>query len=1121
MSESAASIDALWVILGAILVFMMQAGFLCLEAGVTRSKNAINVAMKNVCDFAVAMLVFWCLGFGIMFGSSQSGWFGATFFFPEFDGDSAYWLAVFFLFQVMFCATAATIVSGAVAERMPFQSYLFITLIVSGLIYPVFGHWAWGGGYTGEPGWLAALGFVDFAGSTVVHSVGGWVALAAVLRIGPRHGRFVAGQAAKLMPAGNLPMAMLGVLVLFVGWFGFNGGSTLAFDTTVPGVLINTVIAAVAGVMSALLLGWKLRGFAEVLYALNGAIAGLVAITAGAHDLSVGAAVVTGAVGGVLMVWASEWLLRWHIDDAVGAIPAHLVPGIWGTLAVGLFGDAERLGTGLSWLAQCGVQLLGVVVCGLWAFLVSWILFGALGRLLPLRVSAEAEEMGLNMAEHGARTELFELLDTMRQHEERGEIGARVTADPFTEVGQIAASYNRVSAALERAMTRTQVIMRNLRDGMLTWRSDGVLTALNPGAEALFGVAAGDVVGTPVEALIRGRIPAPGQRSELRVRTAEGARSLEIQVSEGASGSEAEFAGMVRDITDRKRIEEQLSRERELALVTLASIGDGVITTDHSGLVTFLNAEAERLTGWTLEAARQLPVGQIYSLIDEASNSYIDNTARQVLASGKAIASLETRLLVARDGNRWPVQDSAAPIRSRSGYTVGAVVVFQDKTLTRELTRKLNHQASHDALTGLVNRREFERRLQAALLDARGFHVLCYLDLDQFKIVNDTCGHMAGDELLRQLSMLLRAKVSETDLLARLGGDEFGIVFFECELSEAERVAESIREAIDDFRFSWEGRTFSLGVSIGLVALDVGRSVVLSEALSTADAACYAAKEAGRNRVHVYQPDDRQLLDRHGELQWVPRLQAALDQDRLRLFAQSIASVANPAVIRHHEILVRLEEKGRLYAPGSFMPSAERYNLIVRIDRWVVRNTLAWLSDRYRHKASDDIDTWSVNLSGASLSDERFCEELALWVKQAALPAGTLCFEITESAAIAQLSTVTRLIRRLQQWGCRFALDDFGAGLSSFAYLKQLPVNYLKIDGAFIKDIDTDPINRAMVEAINTVGHTMGLKTIAEFVETPEIMAQLSRLGVDFAQGYLIDRPQPLETLSDVRVMPR
>ncbi|GHB15876.1 ammonium transporter [Salinicola rhizosphaerae] len=1120
MSHAVPTIDALWVILSAILVFTMQAGFLCLEAGVTRSKNAINVAMKNVCDFAVAMLVFWCVGFGVMFGASQHGWFGGSFFLPEFEASSGFWLAVFFLFQVMFCATAATIVSGAVAERMPFQAYLVITLLVSGLIYPVFGHWAWGGAYTGNGGWLASLGFIDFAGSTVVHSVGGWVALAAVLRIGPRRGRFVPGQPATLMPAGDLPLAMLGVLVLFIGWFGFNGGSTLAFDDSVPGVLINTVIAAVAGVMSALMLGWRLRGFAEVLYALNGAIAGLVAITAGAHELTISAALVTGAIGGVLMVWASELLLRWRIDDAVGAIPAHLIPGIWGTLAVGLFGDPERLGTGLGWAAQCGIQLLGVVVCAIWAFGLSWLLFGGLGRLMPLRVSAEAEEMGLNMAEHGARTELFELLEAMRQHEECGEIGGRVEADAFTEVGQIAASYNRVSAALERAMAKTQVILRNLRDGMLTWRADGVLTALNPGAETLFSVTAAEAVGAPVESLIRGPVPLPGQRREVRVRTAQGVRTLEIQVSEGASDSEAEFAGLVRDITDRKRIEEQLNRERDLAQVTLASIGDAVITTDGSGLVTFLNAEAERLTGWGLEAARQAPIGRIYTLVDERTGRRVDNTARQVLASGRPSVTLEGRLLVAHDGSRRPVQDSAAPIRSRSGYTVGAVVVFQDKTHTHELTRQLNHQACHDGLTGLPNRREFERRLQRCLDDDDHRQVVCYLDLDQFKIVNDTCGHTAGDELLRQLAAVLQGRVRERDLVARLGGDEFGIVFHDCTLDEARRVAEGVREVVENFRFVWEGRIFSLGVSMGLVALD-GEIRALSDLLSAADAACYAAKEAGRNRVHVYQPDDRQLLARHGELQWVPRLQAALDQDRLRLYAQPIAPVANPELIQHHEILVRLEEGGKLFAPGSFMAAAERYNLITRVDRWVVRNTLAWLSDTCRRRGDAAVALWSVNLSGASLSDERFCDELVQWVREAALPESTLCFEITESAAIAQLSNVSRLIRRLQRFGCRFALDDFGAGLSSFAYLRQLPVDYLKIDGAFIRDIDSDPINRAMVEAINAVGHTMGLKTIAEFVETDAVLRELAAMGIDFAQGYLLDRPQPLERLPGTRVMPR
>lgn len=1019
----------------------------------------------------------------------------------------------------MFCATAATIVSGAVAERMPFLAYLVLTLFVSTIIYPVFGHWAWGGAYTGDDGWLAAWGFVDFAGSTVVHSAGGWVALAAILAIGPRSGRFIAGEAPRPMPAGNLPVAMLGGLLLFVGWFGFNDGSTLAFDASVPGVLINTVMAAVAGILSGMLVGWRLQRYAEVLYALNGAIAGLVSITAGAHVMSVGASIAIGAVSGVLMVIASELLMRWRIDDAVGAIPAHLVAGAWGTLAVGLFGNLERIGTGLSRGDQIGMQLLGIAVCGIWAFGLTWLVMRGMQRLLPVRVSAEAEDMGLNMAEHGARTELFELLKTMQRHEERGELGGRVAADPFTEVGQIAMRYNRVSVALERAVMRTRTIVHNLRDGVLTWRADGTLTDINPGAETLFGVHAEQAVGQSVEALIRTRAPEPGQRREVRLRDGDSLRILELQVSEGVSDSEAEFAAMVRDITDRKRIEEQLSRERELAMVTLASINDGVITTDGSGCVTFLNAEAERLTGWSLEEARQQPVGRIYTLIDDLTGEPLDNPARQVLSSGRPILGGEGRLLVAHDGTRCPVHDSVAPIRTRSGYTVGVVVVLQDKTQTQALTRELNYQASHDALTGLVNRREFERRLTAALDLPMAKHVLCYLDLDQFKIVNDTCGHIAGDELLRQVTGLLRERVRERDLLARLGGDEFGIVFFDCSVENALSVAEAIRASIDDFRFLWQGRIFSIGVSIGLVELDTHQPCLLSELLSAADAACYAAKEGGRNRVHVYQHDDSTLLDRHGELQWVPRLQAALDEDRLRLYAQPIVAVNRPDERGHHEILVRLREGDRIIAPGTFMPAAERYSLITRIDTWVVRNTLAWLSDRCRHEQNCGL--WSINLSGASLSDERFCGELERWVEQADLPANTLCFEITESAAIAHLTRVTEVIRRLKALGCRFALDDFGAGLSSFAYLKQLPVDFLKIDGAFIKEIDRDPIHRAMVESINSVGHTMGLSTIAEFVTNEAVMAQLRGLGIDYAQGYFIERPQPLECISRVRVMPR
>lgn len=1113
-------LDTLWVLWAAVLVFVMQAGFLCLEAGVTRTKNAINVAMKNLTDFAVALLSFWALGFGLMFGASHLGWWGVDHFaLPLASGD--FRLASIFLFQAMFCATAATIVSGAVAERMAFLGYLVVTAIISLLIYPLFGHWAWGGLLGGTPGWLERLGFVDFAGASVVHSVGGWVALAAILLIGPRRGRFRLGEAPRTLPAGNLPLAMLGVLLLFLGWFGFNGGSTLAFDERVPGILVNTVMGAVSGVLSGMLIGWRLRRYADVLYAMNGAIAGLVAVTAGAHALSVGQALVVGSISGVLMVLSSEWLLKRGIDDVVGAVPAHLAAGIWGTLAVGLLGDPEALGTGHGRLVQVLVQALGVVVCGVWSFGLAWLLLRGIDRALPLRVSEEAERLGLNMAEHGARTELNELLECMREHERRGDLQGRAEADPFTEVGEIATGYNRVAAALEKAMAHTQVVLRNLRDGVVTWRADGILTGLNPGAEQLFGVDADALVGEPLTALIAEGMPAPGERRELRLRNDAGVRYLEIQVSEGAAGSRAEYAGMVRDITERKRLEEQLYRERDLAQVTLASIGDGVITTDASGNVTFLNAEACRLTGWTPEEARGQPISRVYQLVEEESGAWVDNTARRVLASGRAIVASTPHLLVGIDGQRWPVQDSAAPIRSRKGLTVGAVVVFQDVTLTRDLSRKLSHQASHDALTGLANRRAFESRLTELVAASEGSHVLCYLDLDQFKVVNDTCGHMAGDELLRQVSRLLCQHVRSADLLARLGGDEFGILLFDCPADKAGEIAEALRHAIEAFRFSWEGRTFAIGVSIGLVPIGERHGLSLQRALSAADAACYAAKEGGRNRVHQYQPDDSQLLERHGELQWVPRLQAALDADALRLYAQPIVPVRDGLASPIHEILVRLEERGRVVAPGAFLPAAERYNLMPRIDRWVVHNTLAWLTDA--HRGGSLTGMWSINLSGASLSDAQFCRELHEQVTVADLPAGTLCFEITESAAIAQLSTVSEMIVTLKSLGCRFALDDFGAGLSSFGYLKQLPVDFLKIDGHFVRDLHRDPIDRAMVEAINTVGHTLGLETIAEFVENESIMETLCELGVDYAQGYLFGEPVPVTslTVTPVKVMPR
>lgn len=1132
--DNSQSINTLWILVCAGLVFVMQAGFLCLESGLTRNKNSINVAAKNISDFAVAALVFWLLGFGLMFGESLAGWVGGSLFgaLDQLKDDPA--LLAFVLFQIMFCATAATIVSGAVAERMRFGAYLALSAFVSVWVYPVFGHWAWGGLWTGEPGWLGRWGFVDFAGSTVVHSVGGWVSLVAVCMVGARRGRFPPDQAPAVISAGNLPMAMLGTLLLFFGWMGFNGGSALALNATVPGILVNTTLAAVAGCLTGLTLGRIWHGYFEILYIINGMIAGLVAITAGAHAMTGFEAIVIGATGALLMAWAHEKLLAWRIDDAVGAISTHLGAGIWGTLAVGLLGDLTVLNTGNTRLEQIGVQALGVVVCGLWSVAATWVFLRLWSRWGGLRVSEEDERTGLNVAEHGARTELIDLLDAMEAQRISGNLSQRVPTEDYTEVGQVAQAYNRVMEALETATQRTLSIVRDMRDGIVTFTRDGVLTSLNPGAEKLLGVSAHQAVGRPFAQVLRDagyphalgadRLCRPGSKMELRMTRPGGQRVyFEVSVSENHQDAELRFTGAVRDVTERKAVETQLHQERDLAQVTLASIGDGVITTDEAGVIQYINPIAARLTGWPAHQAKGQHITRVYNLQDEATRQTLPNPVREVLKSSQTLPRREHALLLRRDQDSVPVLDTAAPIRSRDGFIIGAVLVFHDVTVTLNLARELTHQATHDALTGIPNRREFERRVSELLSrpDPPGpGHVVCYLDLDQFKVVNDTCGHVAGDELLRQITRLMRGHLRSTDMLARLGGDEFGVLLQSCPLERALQLVDKLREAVADFRFGWEGKSFAIGVSIGLVCID-DELRDLGLLLARADAACYAAKERGRNRIHVYQADDTRLLEQKGQMQWVARLQQALDQDHLRLYVQPIVPLHPDAGDKvHFEILVRLAEGDQLVQPGAFLPAAERYGLMPRIDQWVVNNTLAWMGDRLRqHGALDGV--YCINLSGASLSDERFRHSLHATLKQRALPPGTVCFEITETAAVANLSKVVQFIGEVKQLGCLFALDDFGSGLSSFAYLKNLPVDFLKIDGSFVKDIETDPIDLAMVQAINTIGHVMGLKTIAEYVVSEAILERLRRIGVDYGQGYHLGEPQPLASLGQTRIMPR
>lgn len=1136
MLDSVNALDIFWLVFAGALVMLLQLGFLCLESGVTRSKNAINVAMKNAADFVVATLLFWAAGFGLMYGDSATGFVGASRFLLNFQTEPAH-VAAFFFFQTVFCATAVTIVSGAVAERFCFKGYLAIAALVSLVIYPIAGHWVWAESLASAPGWLQARGFVDFAGSTQVHSVGGWVAVAAVLIIGPRRGRFD-GQNVQRMTANNVLLAFIGLFFFIIGWIGFNGGSTLRFNEQVPAIIVNTLLAATAGGAAAFVLERVLHlpTLDKLLTPLNGCLAGLVSITAGCHAVSSGQAVIIGAVGAMVMISIDQWLLQRRIDDAVGAIGVHLGAGIWGTLAVALLGDPHLLGTGLERFEQFNAQVMGIVVVGAWAFGVAFVVLWLINRLHPLRINPDDEDKGLNVAEHGASSDLNDLLQAMDRQQQRADMSARVPVVPFTEVGQIAKRYNRVMAALENMIKHTQSIVRDIHDGIVTFDQQGFLTSVNPAAETIFGLQANAAVGRPVQSLFNSdrKLRQPHARGlfgcmelnqtveALGFRRGDGAFRMEVTVTEGVMDGEPQYTAVFRDVHDKRRIEEQLFKEQERALVTLGSIADGVITTDEQGRVAYLNPSAEHLTGWDLAQAGECDFEQVFQVEQDLGNSH--RLLRQVLAGEAPAGDYSQATLLSASGAEQAISYTLAPIKDKYGQVFGAVVVFHDVTSARALQRQLSYQATHDNLTGVLNRSGFEVVAQklinrCAVGDEQ--HILGFIDLDRFKLVNDTCGHQAGDELLRQVAQLIRQQLRADDTLARMGGDEFALLLHNCDEDNGLRLAEIIREAIASFRFSWGGKQFSVGVSIGLVKM-AADTPSLPKLMSLADSACYAAKDDGRNRVNFYHPNDLELAERRGQIQWVSKIRHALDQDDLRLFCQPIAPLhpkqAHPL---HIEIFVRMQgDNGKLVPPGAFIPTAERYNLIQEVDLWVVRNTFAWLGDYQQSKDAEPL-ICAINLSGSTIGDKSCLNQIIDYLERYRIDAQFVCFEITETAAIGNYEAANRFITALKAKGCCFALDDFGSGLSSFGYLKNLPVDYLKIDGVFIRDLANNRVDQVMVQSINSLGHELGLKTIAEFAESQAVVKLLTELGVDYVQGYYIAEPRPLESAQRVAFMPR
>jgi diguanylate cyclase (GGDEF)-like protein/PAS domain S-box-containing protein len=699
----------------------------------------------------------------------------------------------------------------------------------------------------------------------------------------------------------------------------------------------------------------------------------------------------------------------------------------------------------------------------------------------------------------------------------------------MSQLAKIAIERRLAEDALRESERRFRGLFENVVEGVYQVTMDGYLLSANPALVEMLGYDSleelrnlgsterlyvePDKRRQLIEQLVRdGELV----EAEYELRRKDGSV---ITITENARlnrderGQPVGFEGTVTDITERKRVEQRFYEEKERAEVTLQSIADAVITTDRTGTVDYVNPVAEKMTGWSAAEAKGRNVTEIVKLAADGGREPVKDPVQVALASGEPLHLADQTALVSRRGLEVPIQATVAPIRDRSGHMAGAVIVFSDVSRERRMKRLLSYQAAHDALTGLINRREFESRLNSAIESARTDpnvrHAMVYVDLDQFKVVNDTCGHPAGDQLLRQVTGLLQTRVRANDVLARLGGDEFGVLLEHCTPEQSLRIADSLRQAIHDLRFQWGSNTMQIGASIGIVEINHHTESVAT-LLSAADIACYSAKDGGRNRVQVYDPASASA--RHREMRWMSRLTNARDEGRLDIVFQPIVRVSGSAKTRpHYELLLRLlDENGSTVLPDEFIPAAERYNLMPSLDRWVVEKVLRDIVPSTRDGIEEAAFTVAINLSGTTLSDPGFLEFLVESLEAHEPTPGALCFEVTETAAITNLGHASYLMREMASRGCLIALDDFGSGLSSFNYLRTLPVHYLKIDGKFVQNVASDPIDRSMVEAIVQIGRAIGIETVAERVETVEVLETLRHIGVGYAQGFLCGRPAPI-----------
>tara|TARA_R110001606_G_scaffold395190_2_gene566949 strand:- start:24562 stop:27597 length:3036 start_codon:yes stop_codon:yes gene_type:complete len=1003
------------MLFAAMLVFVMQAGFLCLESGLVRSKNSINVAAKNLTDFAISSMIFWAVGFAMMFGESASGIIGTSYFF--FGDQASPLLITTFLFQMMFCGTAATLVSGAIAERMSYFGYVIVTITITLLIYPIVGHWAWAGIITGTAtGWLEQIGFVDFAGSTVVHSVGGWVALAAILVIGPRFGRYDLG--GRRIPGSNVPMAVLGTMLIWFGWFGFNGGSTLGWSDSIPTILLNTCIAAFCGAIMATALKYTVDGYIDVMQIINGVLGGLVAITANCNVVTVTDSALIGLVAGVIVVSGERLLDHYKIDDAVGVIPVHLFAGIWGTLAVAIFANPIDLGTNLSSFEQFKVQSIGIFSIGLYSFGVAYSILRLINHYYPLRVSQKSELMGLNVSEHRVSTEVFDLLSAMNHQHEESDYTVRVPVEPFTEVGQIAEEYNRVIdkvhqeieqrdqafSAFKKSEYRKGAILDAAMDCIITINCRGEILSFNPAAEHCFGVGL---------ALVKGK-------NFFRFFMSEDMKKLAMQsLSQGFT------------------------------------VGDGLVLKRQN----------------IVELRRY----------------------------DKDIFSAEIIVTKTTD-----------PLDVHKEFTLH----IRDITKHVKMQNRLKLLAYNDPLTGLYNRTYFMKNMEQRIayhLNVPGFVALMFLDLDKFKKINDTLGHKAGDDLLCEVAKRLSSITRELDIVGRWGGDEFVIVMSgdlteDYVIQAAHRILEIMREPIYINEQKLAG-LFSIGI-----AISVNGDINADKLLQHADLAMYQAKQKGRNRYQLFNDDMAQQAQQQFQIE--TSIPDAISLNQFFIEYQPKVACATNEVVGFEALLRWQHPEHGLISPADFIPMIEGTKLIIDVGEWVMTEVMRQLAS-WRREGLDLLPI-AVNISGHHLHDDSLVPSVLRLLDEYDINPDMIEVEITESCLTGNTEQSIAALWALKGTKIKLAIDDFGTGYSSLSYLKKFPIDILKIDRAFVVECDSNKEDAAICIAIITLAKSLGLKIVAEGVETYEQLSFLKQYDCDVYQGYYFSRPIGIENISSL-----